>query len=101
MKIIKVSFHFFSGHRGQQELHLVQSVHHVAVLLARQEHLDLGHRHLLLRALLGVQDDADAAIVEEANSFHHAQGLVHWAVVVVLGERVLLQELVLDDGGSL
>jgi hypothetical protein len=39
--------------------------------------------------------------VELDDSLHHAHGFEHRAVVVILGEGVLLQELVLDNLGSL
>ena len=38
--------------------------------------------------------------MELNDGLHHGCGLVEWAVIVVLREGVLLQELVLDDLGS-
>ena len=101
MEVIEHALHLVLGGNWVNELHLDDLVHNVAVLLARKEHLDLGHGHLLLRALLGVDDGADASVVEHADCLHHADGLPKGAIVIVLGERVLLQELVLDDISSL
>ncbi len=39
--------------------------------------------------------------MELDNSLHHTHSLVHWAVVVMLGEGVLLEEFVLDNLGRL
>lgn len=61
---------------------------------------DEAHGDLLL-ILAAVRDDADAVLVEADDDSHHTDGLVQWAVVVVLRERVLLKELILNDLGSL
>jgi hypothetical protein len=42
-------------------------------------------------------DNADAVLVELDDGLHHAHGLVHGAVEIVLREGVLLEELILDD----
>ena len=50
--------------------------------------------------LLGLDRFADDAlgVLEEANdAFHHAEGLVKGAVVIVIRETVLLQEVLTDD----
>jgi hypothetical protein len=48
--------------------------------------------------LLGaLRDDADAVLMELDDSLHHAHSLVHGAVEIILGERVLLEELILND----
>ncbi len=101
MHVVELALHLILGRIGGDKLHGDHLVHHVTVLLARQEHLDLSHRHLLLRALLGLDDGADAAVVEQADGLHHADCLPQGAVVVMLGEGVLLEELVLDDIGGL
>ena len=62
--------------------------------------LNEGHGDLLV-SLGGLRDDSDAVVVELDNSLHHTDGLVHGAVVVVIREGVLLEELILDDLGSL
>ena len=101
MQVVEVLLDLLLGACRVQELHLVDGVHDVAVLLTRKEHLDLSHGHLLLAALLRVKNHTQSTIVEEADGLHHADGLPERAVVVVLRERVLLQELILDDLGSL
>lgn len=101
VQIVELLLHYGLLSDWVNELHLGELPHEVTVLLAGEEHLDLGHGLLLIRALLAVGDDADAAIVELHDRLHHAQGLVQWAVVVELGEGVLLKELVLDNVGSL
>ena len=97
VELVELALHLVPGHRGREELHRVDLVHDIAVLLTREVHLNLGHGELLLGALLCVNDNTDAALVEHHNGLHHAQRLVQWAVVVVIGERVLLEELILDN----
>ena len=82
----------------QDELHGVDSANNI--LVARKGLLNVSHRDLLV-SLGGLGDDSDTVVVELDNGLHHAHGLVQWTVVVVLGERVLLQELILDNLGSL
>ena len=98
VKVIELALHLVLGHDGVVELHLIDAVHDIAVLLAAEVHLDVVHGELLLGALGGVEDAADAALVEHNDSLHHADGLPEWAIVIVIGEGVLLEELILDDG---
>ena len=98
VKVIELALHLVLGHDGVVELHLIDAVHDIAVLLAAEVHLDVVHGELLLGALGGVEDDTDAALVEHNDSLHHADGLPEWAIVIVIGEGVLLEELILDDG---
>ena len=97
VKVIELALHLVLGHDGVVELHLIDAVHDIAILLAAEVHLDVVHGELLLGALGGVEDAADAALVEHNDSLHHADGLPEWAVVIVIGEGVLLEELVLDN----
>lgn len=97
VELVELALHLVPGHRGREELHRVDLVHDIAVLLTTKVHLNLGHGELLLGALLGVNDDTDAALVEHNDGLHHAQGLMEWAIVVVFRERVLLEELILDN----
>ena len=97
VELVELALHLVPGHRGREELHRVDLVHDIAVLFTREVHLNLGHGELLLGALLGVKDDTDAALVEHNDGLHHADGLPEWAVVIVIGEGVLLEELVLDN----
>mmetsp|Transcript_8187 Transcript_8187/g.12551 ORF Transcript_8187/g.12551 Transcript_8187/m.12551 type:complete len:212 (+) Transcript_8187:21-656(+) len=62
--------------------------------------LDESHRDLLGLALLRFEQHLLAALVVSDNTFHHADGLGQGAVVVVLGESVLLKELILDKLGD-
>lgn len=101
MEVIELLLHEGLVHAWVRELHLDDLLHDVAVLFTSEEHLDLGHGHLLLRALLGIDDHADAALVELNDGLHHAESLPEGAVVIVVRERVLLEELVLDDISSL
>ena len=101
VEVIELALHLVLGHDGVVELHLIDAVHDIAVLLAAEVHLDVVHGELLLGALGGVEDAADAALVEHNDSLHHANGLPEWAVVVVIGEGVLLEELILDDSRRL
>ena len=84
--------------RGQriQELHVVELVHNIRLESA----LDETHRDLLVR-LGRVGDDAHTVVVEFADGLHHAGRLEEGTVVVILGEGVLLEELILDDLGGL
>ena len=96
MERVEVGLHLVLVHDRVHKLHLVNLVEDLVVGLAGEERLDGGHGELGV-GLLGLEDDLLAAVVELADSLHHAEGLVKRAVVVVLGEGVLLQELVLDD----
>jgi len=82
---------------GQLELHVVEPGNDVG--LTAQGLLDVAHGDLLL-SLGGLLDDTLAVLVELDNGLHHADSLVEWAVVVMLGEGVLLEELILDDLGG-
>ena len=97
VELVELALHLVPRHRGRVELHRVDLVHDIAVLLTTKVHLNLGHGELLLGALLGVNNDTDAALVEHNDGLHHAQGLMEWAIVVVIRERVLLEELILDN----
>ena len=97
VELVELALHLVPGHRGREELHRVDLVHDIAILLTRQIHLNLGHGELLLGALCRVEDHTDAALVEHNDGLHHANGLPEWAVVIVIGEGVLLEELVLDN----
>ena len=101
VQVVELALHLVLWRGWVNELHLVDLIHDVAILLTREEHLDLGHGHLLLGALLSVDNGADGALVEHHDGLHHANGLPQGAVVVVLREGVLLQELILNDGGGL
>lgn len=90
VQVVELALHLILGHDRREELHRVDTVDDIAVLLATEEHLDLSHGKLLLGALGGVDDDADASIVEHADGLHHADRLPEGAVVVVIGEGVLL-----------
>ena len=92
--------HALLVHDRVHELHLVDLFEDLVVGGALEERLNGGHGELGI-GLLGLEDGALAAIVELADSLHHAEGLVQRAVVVVIRETVLLQELVLDDRGGL
>ena len=84
VELVELALHLVPGHRGREELHRVNLIHDIAVLFTRQIHLNLGHGELLLGALLGVNDDTDAALVEHNDSLHHADGLPEWAVEIVI-----------------
>ena len=101
MKIIELALHLVLGHDWVVELHLINAIHDIAILLTAQEHLDVAHGDLLLGLLRGVENDADAALVEHNDGLHHANGLPERAVVIVIGERILLQELIFDNRSSL
>ena len=101
MQVVELALHLVLGRGRRDKLHVVDAVHDIAVLLAAEVHLDLGHGKLLFRALGGVEDDADASVVEHNYGLHHADGLPQRAVIVVVGEGVLLEELILDNCGSL
>lgn len=78
------------------ELHLLQRGDDVLGELL----LDEGHRNLFLR-LLGLLQDFDTVLVVDTDALQHAYGFVQWAVVIRIGESILLQELLLDDLGDL
>ena len=84
VKVIKLALHLVLGHDWIVELHLIDAVDNVAVLLAAEEHLDVVHGELLLGALCRVEDHTDAALVEHNDSLHHADGLPEWAVEIVI-----------------
>jgi len=95
VEVVEVLPDLLLGGLRQLELHAGQFGDDVTEGL-----LDVAHRNLLI-GLGAVKDEADAILIELDDSFHHAHGFVHRAVVVVLGEGVLLQELVLDNLGGL
>ena len=82
----------------EDELHVVDLTDDV--FLSGKGLLNVSHGDLLV-SLGGLTDDLDAVLIELHNGLHHTHSLVQWAVVVVLRERVLLQELILDDRSSL
>ena len=90
MQIVKVLSNFLLRGKRFLELHLGELVDQIRLGL-----LDVTHGELL------VLDDADTVLVELNNRLHHAKSLVHGAVEVVLRERVLLQEFILDYLSSL
>ena len=91
VEVVEVLAELLFGLDGALELHLSEFDHDVTEGL-----LDVAHRDLAL--LLGALcDNADAVLVELDNGLHHAHGLVHGAVEIVLREGVLLEELILDD----
>ena len=60
-----------------------------------------GYEFYLLVSLGGLSDDLDAVLIELHDGLHHTDCLVKWAIVVVIGERVLLEELIFDNLGGL
>jgi hypothetical protein len=51
----------------------------------------------LLVTVLGFSNNSLGVIVEVHDGSHHTDGLWKWAVLVIWGERVLLQEFLFDD----
>ena len=96
MQVVEEFTHLVLGSVGSHELHVVDLIDDVST----HGLLDVAHGDLLL-SLGGVTDDTDAVLVELDNGLHHTDSLVERAVVVMGGEGVLLQELILDDLGSL
>lgn len=90
MQVVEVLAGLLLGVSGRLELHSGQLVEQ-----ARLGRLDVAHGDLL------VLNDANAVVEELDDGLHHAHGLVHRTVVVVLRERVLLKELILYDLSSL
>ena len=97
MQVVEELPHLVLRAVWQLELHVVEPGDDVA--LSTQGLLDVAHRDLLL-SRGSLEDDALAVLVELDDGLHHADRLVEGAVVVVLGEGVLLEELVLDDLGG-
>lgn len=95
MEVVEVLPGLLLGSLWQLELHAGQFCDDIAESL-----LDVAHRDFLF-GLAAVRDETDAVLVELDDSLHHAHCLEHRAIVVVLGEGVLLQELVLDNLGGL
>ena len=98
VEIIEELPHLVLWSGGQLELHVVKPGDDIG--LTAQGLLDVAHRDLLL-SLGGLLNDTLAVLVELDDGLHHADGLVEWAVVVMLGEGVLLEELILDNLGGL
>ena len=90
MEVIELALHLILGHDGGEELHGVDAINDITILLAVKEHLDLGHGELAIGALGGVEDDTDASVVEHDDGLHHADRLPEGAVVIVVREGVLL-----------
>ena len=97
MEIVEELPHFVLWSVWKLELHVVDVIDDI--ILASEGLLNVTHRDFLL-SLGGLSDDALAVLVELDNGLHHGSGLVEWAVVIVLRERVLLEELILDDRSS-
>ena len=66
---------------GRNQLHVGDLVHDTVGFA--EGLFDEAHGDLLL-VLAAVRDDADAVLVEADDDSHHTDGLVQWAVVVVL-----------------
>lgn len=94
--LIKVFADLTFGGQRIQELHVVELVHNIRLESA----LDEAHRDLLVR-LRRVSDHTHTVVVEFADALHHAGSLEEGTIVVILGEGVLLEELILDDLGGL
>ena len=98
VQFIEVVHDLLLGCGWQDEFHVVDLTNDI--LLTGEGLLDVTHGDLLV-SLGGLADDLDAVLIELDDGLHHTHSLVEWTVVVVLGEGVLLQELILDDLGSL
>ena len=98
MEVVEELPHLVLRGGWQLELHVVKPGNNIS--LTAEGLLDVTHGDLLV-SLGGLADDLDAVLVELDDGLHHTHSLVEWTVVVVLGEGVLLQELILDDLGSL
>lgn len=94
--VVEVLSDFEVRGEGVQELHVVELVNNIVL----EGLLDETHGDLLL-TLGGVGDDLHAVLVELNDTLHHTNGLGERAVVIVITESVLLEEFILDDGGSL
>merc|ERR1712032_607119 len=97
MEIVEELPHLVLRCGWQLELHVVKPGNNIS--LTAEGLLDVTHRDLLL-SLGGLRDDTLAVLVELDDGLHHADSLVERAVVVMLGEGVLLEEFILDDLGS-
>ena len=98
VEVVEILSHLVLRDVWLLELHLSELVDDVSGISERL----LNEAHGDLTVLLGaVSDDSDAVVVELNDSLHHAHGLVERAVVIEARERVLLEELILDDLGSL
>lgn len=98
MEIVEVFADFMFWESWAKELHSVDLGDHI--LWAREGLLNESHGDLLV-SLGGLSDNTEAVLVELNDSLHHASGLVKWAVVVIIRETVLLEELILDNLGGL
>jgi hypothetical protein len=94
--VVEVLSDFEVRGEGVQELHVVELVNNIVL----EGLLDETHGDLLL-TLGGVGDDLHAVLVELNDTLHHTNSLGERAVVIVITESVLLEEFILDDGGSL
>jgi len=94
--LVEVFANLAFGGQRIQELHVVELVHDVRL----ESGLDETHGDLLVR-LRRVGNDAHTVVVEFADALHHAGSLEKGTIVVILGEGVLLEELILDDLGGL
>jgi hypothetical protein len=90
-EVVKPLLHFSLRKSGRLELHLGHLVNNIGQGLLNETKTDF------LLTLGTVSNNTEALVMEFINDAHHTHSFVHGAVVVVLGERVLLQELILDD----
>jgi hypothetical protein len=95
MEVVEVLNGPWNVNLGHLKLHAGQLCDNVAEGL-----LDVAHRDFFF-SFAAVRDEPDAVLVELDDSLHHAHGFMHRAGVVILGEGVLLQELVFDNLGGL
>ena len=59
--------------------------------------LDESHGDLLLSSVSGFEQDLSAVFVVSNDTLHHTNSLWEWTVVIVFGECILLEELILDN----
>jgi len=81
MEVVEVLPNFCFGSIGPLILHAGQCV--ADITITSESLLDEIHGDLLF-GLAAVEDEADAVLMELDDSFHHAHGLMHRAVVVML-----------------
>ena len=79
MEIVKVLSNLVFGQEWALKLHLGQLVNNIG----SQGLFDVTHRDLTI-SFGAFSDNTDAVFMELNDCFHHAHGLVHWTVKVVL-----------------
>ena len=84
-EIVKVLDEFFLWHGWVQVLHSLESVDNSL----GEGFFDKGHGDLSF-GLLRFEKDLLAVLVVSADTLHHTNGLPEWAVVIILGESILL-----------